>query len=181
MEDGDVCVAIVRGQRKVDMKKTLGAALLALFFAAGPADAQAPPGLGTQEFGLSPRELVQAIERSEELIAHCMREQGFEYVAVDHNTIRAGMTADKKLPGLSEEEFVSRYGFGVATLYTGLPPQLATGYSPAKVGLGERNVQLFKKLSPADRAAYNRALLGENINATLAVALETENLSQTGG
>ncbi len=181
MEDGDVCVAIVRGQRKVDMKKTLGAALLALLFAAGPADAQAPPGLGTQEFGLSPRELVQAIERSEELIAHCMREQGFEYVAVDHNTIRAGMTADKKLPGLSEEEFVSRYGFGVATLYTGLPPQLATGYSPAKVGLGERNVQLFKKLSPADQAAYNRALLGENINATLAVALETENLSQTGG
>ena len=66
-------------------------------------------------------------------------------------------------------------------MYTGQPPQLATGYSPAKVGLGERNVQAFKSLSPADQIAYNRALLGENLGATMAVALETENLSQTDG
>jgi hypothetical protein len=143
--------------------------------------AQAPPGLGTEEFGLSQRELVQAIERTEELIAKCMREQGFQYIAADHATVRAGMAADKQLPGVSEAEFVGRYGFGVATLYTGLPPQLATGYSPAKVGLGERNVQYFKTLSPPDQAAYNQALLGENTHATFAVALETENLSQTGG
>ncbi len=154
---------------------------LAVLLASSIAAAQAPSGLGTEEFGLSPRELVQAIERTEELIAKCMREQGFQYVAVDHATVRAGMAADKQMPGVSEAEFVSRYGFGVATLYTGLPPQLATGYSPAKVGLGERNVQYFKSLSPSDQAAYNQALLGENTHATLAVALETENLSQTGG
>lgn len=139
------------------------------------------PGLGTEEFGLSPRELVQSIEKTEELIARCMREQGFQYVAADHTTVRAGMTADKKMPGLSEEEFVARYGFGVASLYTGLPPQLAEGYSPAKVGLGERNVQIFRGLSASDQVAYNRALLGANLNASLAIALETENLSQTGG
>jgi hypothetical protein len=110
-----------------------------------------------------------------------MREQGFQYIAVDHATVRAGMSADKQLPGLTEAQFISQYGFGVATLYTGMPPQLATGYSPAKVGLGERNVQYFKTLSPADQAAYNQALLGESTHATLAVALETENLSQTGG
>jgi hypothetical protein len=143
--------------------------------------AQAPPGMGTEEFGLSPRELVQAIERTEELISKCMREQGFQYIAVDEATVRAGMAADKKMPGLSEEEFVSKYGYGVATLYTGQPPQLATGYSPAKVGLGERNIQYFKTLSPSDQTAYNQALLGENSHATFAVALETENLSQTGG
>jgi hypothetical protein len=91
------------------------------------------------------------------------------------------MAADKQMPGVSEAEFVGRYGFGVATLYTGLPPQLATGYSPAKVGLGERNVHYFKTLSPSDQAAYNQALLGENTHATFAVALETENLAQTGG
>ena len=85
------------------------------------------------------------------------------------------------MPGLSEEEFINKYGFGVATMYTGQPPQLTTGYSPARVGLGERNVQIFKSLSPADQAAYNRALFGENVEATFAVALETENLSQTGG
>src|SRR5215831_5090458 len=165
------------------MKNTICAGLLAVLLtpAMAAAQAKAPPGLGTEEFGMSPRELVQAIERTEELIAKCMREQGFQYTAVDHATVRAGMAADKQMPGVLEAEFVSRYGFGVSTLYTGLPPQLATGYSPAKVGLGERNVQYFKSLSPPDQAAYNHALLGENIHATFAVALEAENLSQTGG
>lgn len=143
--------------------------------------AQAPPGLGTEEFGMTARQLVQAIEQVEQLIQKCMREQGFQYIAADHETVRAGMRADKRMPGMSEEEFITRYGFGVATSYTGQPPQLATGYSPAKVGLGERNVEMFKALSAADQVAYNRALLGANPGATFAVALETENLSQTGG
>src|SRR6185295_5507032 len=165
------------------MKKAICLGLAAVLLAPGIAAAQvqAPKGLGTEEFGMSPRELVQAIEKTEELIARCMREQGFEYVAADHNTVRAGMTADKSLPGLSEEEFVARHGFGVSTFYTGLPPQLSTDYSPARVGLGERNVQIFRKLPPADQVAYNRALLGDDVFSTFAVALETEDLSRTGG
>lgn len=147
----------------------------------GSASAQAPPGMGTEEFGLTPAQLVQAIEKVEALISKCMREQGFEYVAADYNTVRKGMAADKNLPGLSEEEFIAKYGFGVSTLYTGQPPQLAKGYSPAKVGLGERNVQIYKNLSPADQVAYNRALFGENIGETFAVGLEKENFSRTGG
>jgi hypothetical protein len=145
------------------------------------AGAAAPAGLGTAEFGLSERELIQAIEQAETLISRCMREQGFQYVAADYTTVIAGMKADKKMPGLSEREFIERYGFGVATLYTGQPPQLATGYSPARIGLGDRNVEIFKNLRPADQAAYNRALFGENIEASLSIALETENLSRTGG
>ncbi len=149
----------------------------------GGASAQAPAGLGTEEFGLTDKELVQAIENGEALIAQCMREQGFEYVAADYRTVRAGMGADKMLPGVSdsEEQFRDTLGFGLSTVYTGKPPQLAEGYSPAQVGLGERNVQIFKNLSPADQVAYNRALLGENTGATFAVALETENLSLCGG
>ncbi len=147
----------------------------------GGAKAQAPAGVGTEEFGLSQKELVQAIEKAEALIAQCMREQGFEYVAADYRTVRAGMIADKTLPGLSEDEFVDKHGFGISTLYTGKPPQLAEGYSPAQVGLGERNIQIFKNLSPADQVAYNRALLGENTGATFAVGLETENFSLCGG
>jgi hypothetical protein len=110
-----------------------------------------------------------------------MREEGFQYIAGSYDTVKAGMSADKRLPGLNEEEFVNRYGFGVSTFYTGKPPQLATTYSPAKVGLGEKNVEIFKNLSPSDQAAYNHALLGENLTATLSIAVETENLSQTGG
>jgi hypothetical protein len=163
------------------MKETICAGLVAVFLAPAVAAAQAPPGLGTQEFGLSPRELVEAIEKTEERIARCMGEQGFQYVAADHKTVQEGMKADKTLPGLSEEEFVNRYGFGISTLYTGQPPQLSTDYSPARVGLGERNVEIFRALSAADQVAYNRALLGEDTSATLAVALETQELSRTGG
>ena len=50
------------------------------------------------------------IEQVEALIAKCMRAQGFEYVAVDAETVRRGMAADKTLPGLEEREFIARYG-----------------------------------------------------------------------
>src|SRR4051794_39222356 len=112
-------------------------AVLGLLLSVSAIQAQAPPGLGPEEFGMTRRQLVEAIEQVEQLISRCMRDQGFEYDAVDYNTIHAGMKADKSMPGLNEEEFINRYGFGVATLYTGQPPQLASGYNPAKVGLGE--------------------------------------------
>ncbi len=145
---------------------------------AGSAVAQAPP---IEEFGLTSRQLVTSIEKVEVLISRCMRAQGFQYVATDYTTVRKGMSADKNLPGVDEEEFIDKYGYGISTTYTGKPPQLAEGYSPGKVGLGNRNVQIFRSLSPADRVAYNRALFGENTGATFAVAIETENFSRTGG
>jgi hypothetical protein len=163
------------------MKGVLAAGLAFLLLRPCPAGAQAPAGLGAEEFGLTQRQLVKAIEQGEALIAKCMREQGFQYVAADYNTVHAGMKSDKSMPGMSEEDFINKYGFGVSTMYTGQPPQLATGYSPARVGLGERNVEIFRSLSAADQAAYNRALFGENSESSFAVALETENLSQTGG
>ena len=86
-----------------------------------------------------------------------------------------------RFPDLARKSSSKQYGFGISTLYTGQPRNLTEGYSPARVGLGERNVQIFKKLSPADQVAYNRALLGENTDATFAVALELENFSRCGG
>ncbi|MGR9012408.1 MAG: hypothetical protein ACU83U_02075 [Gammaproteobacteria bacterium] len=155
--------------------------VMAMLFSVGSANAQGMVGSGTEEFGLTAKQLVQNVEKVEALIAKCMREQGFEYVPADYITVRKGMAADKSLPGLSEEEFIGKYGFGVSTLYTGTPPQLASGYNPGKEGLGERNVQIFMGLSPVDRVAYNRTLFGENSDATFAVGLETENFSRTGG
>jgi hypothetical protein len=163
------------------MKGAICIPAFAAVLCAAVAEAQAPAGLGTQEFGMSPRELTQAIEKSEQLIAQCMREQGFQYIAGNYATVHAGMAADKTLPGVSEEEFVKRYGFGVSTFYTGKPAQLSTGYSPAKVGLGDQNVEIFQNLSPADQSAYNHTLLGDNLSATLAIAIEIQDLSQTGG
>ena len=160
----------------------LAGPILAALLAAAPhtlAQPAAPPG--KEEFGLSPRQLVQAVEKVEAEIARCIRGQGFEYIAVDYETVRKGMTADKSLPGVSEEEFVDKYGFGVSTLYTGLAPQLQTVYSPGKVGLGERNVSIYKSLSAASQVAYSRALFGQHADATFAISLERENFARTGG
>lgn len=163
------------------MLKISGGALTLLLLLTGGAPAQVPAGVGAEEFGMTQKQLVEAVERTEALISKCMREQGFEYYAADYNTVHAGMKADKKMPGLNEQEFINKYGYGVSTMYSGQPPQLATGYSPARVGLGERNVQFFKGLPAVDQVAYNRSLLGENASVTFAIALETENLSQCGG
>ena len=155
--------------------------IAALLLAPGGLRAEPSGAPGQQEFGLTERELVQKIERVEALIASCMREQGFEYVAVDAETVRRGMGADKQLPGLEEKDFVARYGFGISTHYTGRAPQVSTGYSPGKIGLGRRNVQIFQGLSPADQIAYSRALFGEHSDATFAIALDAEDFSRCGG
>lgn len=160
--------------------RVLTLALASILVSTG-ARSQAPAAIGTEEFGLTARELHDRIERAEALISRCMREEGFRYIAVDYLTIRKGMSADKNIPGMSEEDFIGQYGFGVSTLYTGKPPQLTEGYSPGRVGLGEQNVALYKNLSPADQVAYTRALFGATGGTTLAMAIETENLSRAGG
>jgi hypothetical protein len=136
---------------------------------------------GTEEFGLSPKDLQQKIQQVEGLIAKCMQAKGFKYVPADYLTVRRGMRADKNLPNMDEEDFIRKYGYGVATMYTGEPPQLTDGYSPARVGLGEENVRIFASLSSQDQAAYNRALFGRNTDASFAVSLEIENFSRCGG
>ncbi len=146
-----------------------------------PGDAAGAEKPRTQEFGLTTKELQQTIEKVEALIAKYMRDAGFEYIACDFQTVKKGMSADKSLPGVSEEDFIGKYGFGLSTWYTGKAPQLAEGYSPTREALGQKNIQIFKKLSPADQVKYNRALFGENTDASFAVGLEIENFSRCGG
>jgi hypothetical protein len=136
---------------------------------------------GTEEFGMTKEELVKNIEAVEAQIARCMNDAGFEYVAVDYDTVRRGMLADKSLPGVSDEDFIAQFGYGISTLYTGLGPQQTDTNTPAKTGLGEQNVRIFNSLSAADQVAYNRTLFGENTDATFAVSLEAEDFSRTGG
>jgi hypothetical protein len=131
---------------------------------------------GTEEFGLTEEELVAKIEAVEALIAPCMSNAGFEYVPVDYATVRQAMDADKSAPGLSTEEYVATYGYGIST-----QPELAGVKTPATIGLGEQNMQIFNSLSEADQDAYNHTLFGENTDATFAVSLEAEDFSETGG
>src|SRR5690349_13037237 len=117
--------------------------------------ASAGPIPGKEEYGMTMKELFSAIENVEAEISKCMSAAGFEYVAVDYNTVRRGMTSDKSLPGMSEGQFIQEYGYGISTLYTGLAPQLSELRTPAQLGLGEQNVQIFQSLSPADQVAYS--------------------------
>jgi hypothetical protein len=141
----------------------------------------AGPIPGKEEYGMTMKELFTAIENVETEISKCMSAAGFEYVAADYNTVRRGMISDKSLPGMTEGQFIDQYGYGISTLYTGLAPQLSELRTPAQLGLGEQNVQIFMSLSPADQVAYSHTLFGERADATFAVALETEDFSRTGG
>ena len=40
---------------------------------------------------MSKKELIQAVEKVEALVAKCMHEQGFEYTACDFKTVNRGM------------------------------------------------------------------------------------------
>lgn len=136
---------------------------------------------GKDEFGMTSEELYASIENVESEISKCMNDAGFEYIAVDFNTVRRGMTSDKSLAGMSERQFIDQYGFGISTLYSGLAPQLSELPTAAQIGLGAQNVQIFRNLSPADQVAYSHTLFGEHPDATFSVALETEDFSRTGG
>lgn len=136
---------------------------------------------GKEEYGMTKEELFTAIENVEAEISKCMSAAGFEYVAADYNTVRRGMTSDKSLPGMTEGQFIDQYGYGISTLYTGQAPQRSELRTPAQIGLGEQNVQIFLNLSPSDQVAYSHTLFGEHSDATFAVALETEDFSRTGG
>jgi hypothetical protein len=157
--------------------------LLVFLTACGGSQSSASPSAvpGKEEYGMTMKELFTAIESVEAEISKCMSEAGFEYVAADYTTIRRGMTSDKSLPGMTESQFIDQYGYGISTLYTGLAPQLSELRTPAQIGLGEQNVQIFMSLSPADQVAYSHTLFGEHPDATFAVVLETEDFSRTGG
>ncbi len=130
------------------------------------------PEFGSEEFGLTMEQLVTRIEQVEALIGDCMREAGFEYVPVDFDTVRRAMIADKSAPGLSDDDYLAQYGYGISTQFD--DPSITLGF-------GDQNRARFDNLSGADQVAYKRTLWGANPDVTFAVALEAEDFSQTGG
>jgi hypothetical protein len=126
--------------------------------------------VGTEEFGMTDEELVTAIEEVEASIATCMNAAGFEYIPIDPVTFRDAMDSLTAVPGLTDEEFVDQYGFGLTTL----PPTQAFGAGP-------ENQAIVDALSPADQVAYMRTLLGDDNDATFVIMLENEDFQPAGG
>jgi len=125
--------------------------------------------VGREEFGMTDEQLVTSIESVESLIASCMSDAGFDYIPIDPVTFREAMDALTQPTGLSDEEFVAQYGYGISTM----PPTL-------EFGAGPENAAILNDLSAADQAAYTRTLLGYDTGANFVFALENEDFSEIG-
>lgn len=98
---------------------------------------------------------VSEVERQrhlqvERLVADCMAEHGFEYVAVSLDDRRAGPFDEAY--ALEPAEFAERYGYGVTTLTAGAEDERFL----------DPNQEIMDSLSPDERAEYERALWGSD-------------------
>jgi hypothetical protein len=125
-----------------------------------------------EEFGLSRTELTARIEKTEGLIAKCMTDAGFQYIALDFVTIKQAMDSDKSAPGLSGDDYVKQYGLGITTQFD---------QPLVEFGAGPQNASYLDGLPPADQVAFKHTLWGESPDWNHAHALEAEDFSQSGG
>lgn len=151
----------------------LGAALVVVLAvpACSGASAADDPLPGAREFGLTDAELTDRVERTQKLIATCMKRAGFEYLPVDIATIERAQAAVRVEPGLSERQYKERWGYSISTRFD----------DPVyTIGLGA-NAQIINGLPPAQRTAYELTLVGPNKEGNFAFALDEEDFDATGG
>lgn len=127
---------------------------------------------GIKEFGLTEREFVDHIERTQSLIAECMTDAGFEYIPVDVKTIQAGQARVRTDPGYTRRTYKEKWGLGVTTRFDN---------PPRDVGLGP-NLEIWQNLPPVDQEAYARTLWGDpDTKFDFVFAFDEEDFSETGG
>jgi hypothetical protein len=148
----------------------LAAAVVAAVFLAScggddPQPADTPVELEDQ-LGFSESGVAERQSRVEGHIQGCMKAQGFDYVPVDPLAQRAALTGKARM---SDEEFLDQFGYGISTLFGRGSPQ------------SDPNEQLRRSLGPADRAAYDRALWGDNPGLTFAEAIDNDAATELGG
>jgi hypothetical protein len=127
---------------------------------------------GVREFGLNDKDFATHIEKTQALIATCMKEAGFEYVPVDVKTVEAAQARVRQDPGLTRKQYKEKYGLAVTTRFDN--PVRETGFGP-------HNQRIYDALSETDKAAYDRTLYGENKQADFVFTLDEEDFSSTGG
>ncbi len=118
----------------------------------------------TLGFGGDNAKEIQA--RVENRIGECMRAQGFEYQPVDPFAAQQAVTGKARI---SDEEFTKQFGYGISTLFGKGNQQ------------SDPNERIRTSLSVADRAAYDRALGGDNPGVTFAEAVDSGDFSELGG
>jgi hypothetical protein len=150
------------------MRRLVVLALAALVLAAcGDDEPQSQDVVELEDqLGFSDSGVIERQTRVEGVIQRCMKAQGFEYVPVDPLAQRAALTGKARL---TDEEFLEQFGYGISTLF---------GRGQAE---SDPNDRIRKTLGPADRAAYDRTLWGENPGLTFAEAIDSDAATELGG
>jgi hypothetical protein len=104
--------------------------------------------------------------RVENRIGECMRAQGFQYQPVDPFAAQQAITGKARI---TDEEFTKQFGYGISTL-------LGKGNQQS-----DPNERIRSSLSGPDRAAYDRALGGDNPGVTFQEAVDSGDFSELGG
>jgi hypothetical protein len=126
---------------------------------------------GIKEFGLTEEEFVDHIERTQQRIAECMHEAGFEYVPVDVRTIEDAQARVRMDPGYTRRSYKEKWGLAVTTRFD----------DPVRdVGLGP-NLQIWQSLPPTDQEAYARTLWGDEPKSDFVFMFDEEDFSNAGG
>jgi hypothetical protein len=118
------------------------------------------------QLGFSESGVIERQTRVEGVIQRCMKAQGFDYVPVDPLAQRAALTGKARM---TDEEFLEQFGYGISTLF---------GRGEAE---SDPNDRIRKSLGPADRAAYDRTLWGENPGLTFSEAIDSDAATELGG
>ena len=116
--------------------------------------------------GFSREGQMELQSRVENETARCMKNQGFDYVPVDPFAQQQALTGKARL---TDEDFIKEFGYGISTLF---------GRGNAQADPNER---IRNSLGTADKAAYDRALGGDNPGATFSEAVDSGDFSELGG
>ena len=152
----------------------LGAVLvvtLAVPACGGSSSEGTKPLPGAKEFGLSDAQFTDHVERTQTLIASCMKRAGFEYIPVDVATIERAQASIRTEPGLSPRQYKEKWGYSITTRFD--DPVFTIGMGP--------NAQIMESLPPAQRTAYQHTLYGPNKDGNFAFALDEEDFEASGG
>jgi hypothetical protein len=126
----------------------------------------AAPAELEETLGLSREGALERQTRVEIQIRDCMKAQGFEYKPVDPFARQQELSGKERL---TDEEFIKRFGYGISTLFG------RAGDQP------DPNARIRRSLTPAERAAYDRALWGDSPGTTFVEAAESGEFSALGG
>jgi hypothetical protein len=118
------------------------------------------------QLGFTRKGIAAASAKVENVIAACMKAEGFDYVPVDPVAQQAALTGKANM---SDEEYEQQFGYGITTLY---------GRGSAQT---DPNDKIREQLAEADRAAYDRALSGGKPDQTFILAVDTGDFTQLGG